>query len=307
VAEAAKGVALIDKLEAYRRMYLIRRTDEVIADRYPEQKMQTPVHLSIGQEAASVGVVMAMEDAHVFAGHRSHAQYLAKGGSLDALVAELYGRESGCCGGRGGSMHIHDRYAGFMGSYPIVGDAASLAVGSAFAARLSGETRQTIAFGGDAVVETGQFWEALNFAALQELQILFVVENNQYATSTPLSQRQPQHNSIWHRTLPFVNSNRVWDGDGVEAVYGATKSMVVHGLPAVLEVRTYRYRGHVTPGYDWDMGYRTEEEVRAHMAEDPLDKLAGEIPRPDLQSIRAKVQKRVHVAFQRAEAAEWPA
>ena len=154
-----------DPIEAYRRIYLIRRVElEIVRRYYPDPKntrespMRCPVHLSIGQEGVAVGVAMAVGKGYAYSTHRCHAHYLAWGGNLDAMVAELYGRATGCSGGRAGSMHLHDASVGFMGTSAIVGSSVSLAVGDAFAGKLAGDDRTTVVFGGDAVLETGQFW-----------------------------------------------------------------------------------------------------------------------------------------------------
>ena len=151
----------LDTTAAYKKMYLCRRVDEEIAQRYggygaAHNPMQTPVHLSLGQESCAVGVIMALPpSAHVYASHRCHAAYLAKGGNLDAMIAELYGKTTGCCGGRGGSMHLRDEEAGFMGAYPIVGDALSISTGSAMAAKMDAKGRVTCVIFGDAAMESG--------------------------------------------------------------------------------------------------------------------------------------------------------
>ena len=189
----------MDKVEAYRRLYRIRRVEEEIARRYypdPNDKtdspMRCPVHLSIGQEGIAVGVAMAVPPgSHAYSTHRCHAHYLAWGGSLDRMIAELYGKATGCSGGLAGSMHLHDESVGFMGTSAIVGSSISLAVGDAFSAKLNKSDRVTVAFGGDAVLETGQFWESLNFATLHSLRLIFVIEDNGLSTATPKELRQP--------------------------------------------------------------------------------------------------------------------
>ena len=254
-----------DQDRANRLLYLCRRTDEEIAVRYggfgaDYNPMQTPVHLSIGQEGAAVGVIMALpEGSHVFASHRNHAAYLAKGSDLDAMIAELYGRATGCCGGRGGSMHLVDEAVGFMGGFPIVGDAISLATGSALAAKLDGSDRTTAVFFGDAAVESGQLWESMNFAMLHGLRLLYVCENNGLATQTPISQRQPP-SSIRYRVGRAVNLTHLADGSDVAVVYTRTGELL-ENLPAFLEVSVYRWKEHVGPGDDWDLGYRKRETL----------------------------------------------
>lgn len=294
-----------DYERAYRGMFLIRRTEEEIVARYDrDQMMKCPTHLSIGQESAAVGVMMALGSAdHAFSNHRCHAHYLAKGGDLDAMIAELYGKETGCTGGWGGSMHLSDEAAGFLGASPGVGDTISIAVGSAMAFKMSGSGNVAVACFGDAAVETGQFWEAVNFAALHHLPLMLVCENNLYATSTHISQRQPA-GSIHQRVKGFMWSSRVED-DEVEDVYRAAL-LCKDNLPGFLEIGTYRYREHVGPHYDWDVGYRTEQEVTEHMAHDPLLTLRGKLEDRAATSIEEQTSVRVVSAFETAIAAPWP-
>ena len=156
----------LSSVEYHRAMLRIRLVEQAIAERYAEQQMRCPMHLCIGQEAIAVGVCAALQpDDKVFSNHRAHGHYLAKGGSLKAMLAELYGRATGCCGGRGGSRHLIDLDAGFMGATPIVGGTVPLAVGSAWAARLQRQPRVTVVFFGDGCFEEGVVHESLNFAA----------------------------------------------------------------------------------------------------------------------------------------------
>jgi len=298
----------LDLARAYDLMSFIRYTEEKIAEKYGgwddtvPHPMRTPVHLSIGQEAASVGVIMALpQDAHVFASHRNHAAYLAKGGDLDAMIAELYGKATGCTGGRGGSMHLWDKNVNVMG-HPIVGDSISLAVGSALAAKMEGTDRVTAVFFGDGAAESGQFWEALNFAAVQKLPILFVCENNEYATHTHIRQRQPD-TYIRKRVAPWLPMVCSADGNEVGKVYDGTRSLL-KSLPAFLEVHTYRYKEHVGPNDDSDLGYRSLEEVEFHKSLDPISQKGFFYFTSDVYegSMKYKVDK----AFVNAEMAPWP-
>ena len=166
-------------LDMLRAMTRIRMVEEEIAKRYPEQQMRCPVHLSIGQEAAAVGVCSALQSTDwAFSGHRNHAHYLAKGGNLKAMLAEIYGKATGCCGGKGGSMHLTDQNAGFIGATPIVGSTVPIAVGAALTAQREGNGRVVVVFLGDGAMEAGVVHESLNFAALKKLPILFACENN---------------------------------------------------------------------------------------------------------------------------------
>jgi len=290
-------------------MYLIRRTEEEIIARYPNQQMRCPVHLSIGQEAPAVAVAMALRPGdHAYSTHRCHAHYLAMGGDLKKMVAELYGKVTGCAKGMGGSMHLVDESVGFMGTSAIVGSSVSLAVGSALAFQLRGTDQCAVAFMGDSVPETGQFWEAVSFAGLHQLPILFVLENNQYATATHINKRQPYHNSgtsMEERVRPF-NVRAYYPRQ--ETVQDTIKSMqwVRDRLPAFLELDTYRYRAHVGMEYDWDQGYRSEAEVKRAMAGDQLDRLREQMDTEATLLIESEITKRVIEAFDAAEAAPYP-
>ncbi|NDB95899.1 MAG: thiamine pyrophosphate-dependent dehydrogenase E1 component subunit alpha [Verrucomicrobia bacterium] len=179
-------------------MLRIRLVEEAIAEAYPRQEMRCPVHLSIGQEAVAAGTAAALARADLaMSGHRSHAHYLAKGGDLRKMIAELMGRQNGCCRGRGGSMHLIDRSVGFMGAVPIVGSTIPIAVGLAFAEKLRGQTRVTAAFLGEAATEEGVFHESANFASLHRLPVLFVCENNLYSVYSPMAVRQPAHRAVF--------------------------------------------------------------------------------------------------------------
>src|SRR3989338_9607744 len=180
-------------LSLYRKLLLIRQTEEKIAEKYQEREMRCPVHLSIGQEAVAVGVCdnLKKEDI-VYSNHRCHAHYLAKGGNLNRMIAEIYGKETGCAKGRGGSMHLIDLAAGFGGATPIVGNSVPIAVGAAFSNKLKGDKNIAVVFLGDGSTEEGVFHESLNFAILKKLPVLFVCENNLFSVYTNLSERQPK-------------------------------------------------------------------------------------------------------------------
>lgn len=256
--------ALSKKL--YFDMLRIRRVEEAIASRYPEQKMRCPVHLSIGQEAVAVGVCKTLlQTDQVISGHRAHAHYLAKGGDLKKMIAEIYGKATGCCKGRGGSMHLVDLEKGMMGSTPIVGGSIPVGVGLAFATALKKENRVTAIFFGEGSTEEGVWAESLNFAALKKLPVLFVCENNFYSVYSPLHVRQPaERNRIAIAAAHGLYTDE-GDGNDVEEVYEKTQTAVQRIRegkgPAFVEFTTYRYREHCGPNFDNHIGYRTQEEA----------------------------------------------
>ncbi len=258
----------------YRSMLRIRRIEESLADRYAEQQMRCPMHLCIGQEAIAVGVCEALKLTDmVYSNHRAHGHYLAKGGNLKALVSEIYGRSTGCCGGRGGSMHLIDLDVNFMGSTPIVGGTVPLAVGAAWAASLKGSQHVTVVFFGDGCFEEGVMHESMNFAALHKLPIVFVCENNKYSVYTELKERQPERPIYKVAESHGLNANQ-GDGNDVEQVFTLSSAAVENarkGLgPQFLEFSTYRWREHCGPNFDDDLGYRSSEEVSAGKASCPL-------------------------------------
>ncbi|MFI4987728.1 MAG: thiamine pyrophosphate-dependent dehydrogenase E1 component subunit alpha [Alphaproteobacteria bacterium] len=261
----------------YRSVHRLRRTEETLAELYREQEMRTPTHFGIGQEAVASGVCEALKrDDVVYSHHRCHNHYLAKGGSIEGLAAELYGRETGCSRGRGGSVHLTARDKGFMVSSAIVGETVAVATGSALAFKMDGVPRIAVTFFGEATCEEGIIYECLNYASIRRLPVFFVCENNLYSTESPLSVRQPAGTDLCERVRTFkIPAERV-DGNDVAAVYAAARR-ALDGIrggegPFFLECMTYRWREHVGPLYDYEMGrtYRSRAELEAWMARCPV-------------------------------------
>lgn len=296
----------------------IRCAEETLADLYKEQEMRTPTHFSIGQEAVAVGVCAALDrDDVVYSGHRCHAHYLAKGGDLLGMVAELYGREIGCARGRGGSVHLNDPAAGVIASSAILGQTMAAAVGSALAFKLDGFERVAVSFFGDGTVEEGIFHESLNFAVVKKLPVLFVCENNGFSTHTRLDVRQPTGIEIHQRARSYGMPSRLVDGNDVFAVHEAARGTVEairkgEG-PVFLECTTYRWREHVGPLWDYDKGYRTKEEVDAWIVRCPIkratERLVSEgVCHPeDVRAMQRECQDEVDRAVAAAKAAPFPA
>jgi pyruvate dehydrogenase E1 component alpha subunit len=274
----------IDKTEVlglFREMLRIRLIEEALADRYAEQEMRCPMHLCIGQEAIAVGVCAAMKhDDVVYGNHRAHGHYLAKGGSLNAMVAELYGKSTGCCGGRGGSMHLIDLEAGFLGSTPIVGGTIPLAVGAAWAAKLKGEARVCTVFFGDGCFEEGVIHESMNFAMLHHLPIIFVCENNDFSVYTRLNERQPER-PIHKVAQAHGLTTYVGDGNDVDAVYEMTQTAIKCARdgkgPQFMEFSVYRWREHCGPSYDDELNYRTQNEIEDGVNSCPIKRYEGKL------------------------------
>ena len=294
--------------DLYKTMLSIRMIEEYIADEYAKQEMRCPMHLSIGQEAVAAGVCSAIEKKDfVFSNHRSHAHYLAKGGDLPRMIAELYGKQTGCASGKGGSMHLVDKEYGFMGAAPIVGSTIPVAVGTAFSAKLRGEDRVTVVFFGEGAVETGVFYESLNFAVLHQLPVLFVCENNLYSVYSPLSVRQP----VGRRIIDIadgigVDSEQI-DGNDVGLVYQKALAAIADIRddrgPAFLECMTYRWREHCGPNFDNSFGYRSQEEFETWQRTCPIESArrileeTSAISEIEIAGLRAANNHRIEEAF----------
>lgn len=301
-----------------RDMIRIRRAEETLADLYPAQEMRTPTHFSIGQEAVAVGVCATLHQADaIYSGHRCHAHYLAKGGNLDAMVAELYGKETGCARGRGGSVHLSDPAAGVLASSAILGQTMAVAVGTALAFAMDGLPRVAVCFFGDGTVEEGIFHETLNFAVVKKVPVLFVCENNGYSTHTRLDVRQPAGVTIQARAAAYGMPSQAVDGNDVFAVYEAAAAAVARcrrgGGPAFLECATYRWREHVGPLWDYDKGYRTKAEVDTWIARCPIQAATrrligdGACTQADVDAMTLASQDEVNRAVAAAKAAPFPA
>jgi TPP-dependent pyruvate/acetoin dehydrogenase alpha subunit len=294
----------------YQAMDLIRRVEERVVDIYPSDKIKSPVHLAIGQESVAVGVCQALRpDDVLFGTYRSHAVYLAKGGDLRAFWAELYGKDTGCARGKGGSMHVIDVAHGFMGTSAVVGSAISQAAGYAYAAKLRRTGQVVVSFFGDGATEAGVFHESLNVAKLRELPILFVCENNGLAIHSRQSVRQAQDN-IWQRAgLYGIPSERL-ERPEVERIYERASVWVDEirrgGGPRFLEVKTYRWRQHVGPNHDWTLGYRDESEAEPWMRDDELARVGALLPADARARIEREVEAEVEDAIAFAEASPFP-
>ncbi|MFO0964560.1 MAG: thiamine pyrophosphate-dependent dehydrogenase E1 component subunit alpha [Gemmataceae bacterium] len=294
----------------YKSLYRIRRLEEEIAHVYPSDRIKSPVHLSIGQEAVSVGVCEALEpDDVVFGTYRGHALYLAKGGNMRRMVAELYGKATGCAGGKGGSMHLVDPEAGVMGMSAVVGSTIPNAVGYAYALRYWRDSRVVVSFFGDGATEEGVFAESLNFAALKRLPVLFVCENNRYAIHTHQSRRQATLDICARAAAHGVRAERIDDND-VLRLFERTRELLTRlrsgDGPFLLEAMTYRWQEHVGPGEDFRLGFRAEEEARPWKDGDQLARLAALVPETERRRIEAAVEEEVFAAFQFAEASPEP-
>jgi len=274
----------------YRAMLRIRRIEEEIARQYHEDRMKTPIHLVIGQEASCVGCAAALEDTDlVYSSHRTHGAYLAKGGDLKAMLSELHCRANGCAGSRGGSMHLIDKRVGMAGTSAIVGGAVPIGTGAALALQMRGERGVVVVFLGDATTEEGVTSESLNFAALKRVPVIFFCENNFYSVQSPLATRQPERDLCRWAAGHAVPAVRV-DGMNVLAVWDATRTAVARartgGGPTFIETTVYRFRAHGGAADDSATGYRSEAERRAWEAVCPVALFGEYLRQADLLDAR---------------------
>ena len=298
-------------------MLRIRIVEERIGQLAVDHIIKTPIHLGIGQEAVAVGVSRHLRSSdRVFGGHRSHSHYLALEGDLDGLVAEILCRESGVAGGRGGSMHLIDQSVGFSGSVPLVGATIPLGVGAALAAKFDGAGDIGVSYFGDGACEEGVLHESLNLAMVLHLPMLFVAENNLYSSHLDIAQRQPDD-----KLSRFAEAHRmrheVVDGNDLVAVAAAAKRLIDPARagegPGFLEAITYRWRGHVGPDENIDVGVRrSAEEVAAWRKRDPIARLrdalieSGSFTCADFTALECAETARIEAAISTALLAKFP-
>lgn len=314
VSERIPGPTREQGLALYREMVLIRRTEEALARAHAAGLVHGACHTYVGEEAVAAGVCAHLrpEDT-VLSTHRGHGHALAKGVSPRALMAELFGRVTGCSRGRGGSMHLFAPEVGLLGTSGIVGPSIVMATGAGYSYRLLGQDRVSVAFFGDGATNNGAFHEGLNLATIWRLPVLFVCENNLYATEVPFETVAGNPDVSARGAAYGLPSVRV-DGNDVRAVHEAAGVAVRRARrgegPTLLECLTYRTRAH-SEGMR-DAGYRTREEVDAWRAQCPIARWrerllgAGEVVATDLDHIDQEVSALVAEAAQFAEASPWP-
>ncbi len=294
-------------LEIFRLMYTIRRFEVEMERTHLDGEIYGPFHSSMGQEAVSVGVCAALRsDDVVTSTHRGHGHAIAKGAELGPICAELWGRSTGYCGGKGGSMHIVSTEHGFVGQSPIIGGSGLLATGAALAFDLTRQSRVAVAFMGDGAVGQGVFHESLNLAAIWRLPVVFVVENNGFAHSFRAAQMQ-LNSQVASRAEGYGIPGAVVDGIDVFAVYAATRAAVERaregGGPTLLEAKCYRWRGHNLG--DAEHLYRPREEVEKARRDDPLDRfrsaISDRISFPTLATVEAEVESQIAQAVRFAD------
>ncbi|PWC53599.1 thiamine pyrophosphate-dependent dehydrogenase E1 component subunit alpha [Azospirillum sp. TSO22-1] len=303
-------------LELFHAMLRIRLVEEAVALRYGELEMRCPIHLSVGQEAVAVGLCAELRRSdQMLSTHRCHAHYLAKGGDLAAMVAELYGREAGCCGGRGGSMNLHDAEAGLLLSSPTIGSAIPVAVGAALAMRQAGQDGVAVTIFGDGAAEEGVLHEAMNFAVLRSLPVLFVLENNLWSIVTTLEHRQPDRPLTDLARAHGIPAETV-DGNDVLAMRAAAARAVARGRrgggPSFLVCDTYRLRDHCEHTLPLPEDAATRAERAAWRERCPIQRLrrpllrSGALTEAMEEAMAIEILAEIEDAFAFARSAPFP-
>jgi pyruvate dehydrogenase E1 component alpha subunit len=299
-----------DLCRIYRSLRLIRRVEEEIAEIYPTDNIKSPVHLSIGQEAVAVGVcdVLRSSDFTTMT-YRGHATYLAKGGDLDGMIAELYGKVTGCGRGKAGSMHLVDMSHNVIGASAVVATTIPIAVGFALAKKKEGRGDIVVAFFGDGATEEGVFSESVNFASLKKLPVLFVMEDNEFAIHSPRHRRWATE-QIGDRMQTYgLPTFSVDDGNVLTIRDAAAKAIAgirAGNGPAFLACKTYRWREHVGPGDDFDAGFRSRETLAAWQKSDQINAVGARLDADNRSRIDTEIEKKIAEAIAFAEASSFP-
>ena len=300
---------LFDIKKAYYLFLLIRRSEEKIIELYNTDKIKSPVHLSIGQEAVAVGVSLALSESDIiFSNYRGHAHFIAREANLDKMWAELYGKSRGTARGKGGSMHLNDYEKNFIPTSAIVSTAVPEAVGYAFALKYKKQEGIVVCYHGDGATDEGVFWESLNFASLHSLPIIFICENNKYAIYSHQNTRS-LNNPIVDRAKAFgVSSIRV-SGNKTKNFFDATldciKQIKKKSQPFLLECMTTRWRDHVGITIP-ELSKAEFEEIENAKNNDDLVELEKQLPEDDVLTINKKVTTEIENAINFAESSNFP-
>jgi len=304
------------RVDLYKTMLKIRLAELKVAQVYPSDKVQSPIHLSIGQEAIAAGLCRAMRQSdHLYGTYRGHAIYLAKGGGLNEMFAELYAKDTGCARGRGGSMHLISLENGLMGCSAIVASTIPLAAGDALAAKMQKKDRVSVVIFGDGAVDEGVFFETLNFAKLKNLPVIFVCENNNYAVHSPVKDRHPQKDLYRLGEGLGIDGYR-HDGLNADGIYAvmtqAIEDVRAGGAPKLFEFMTYRLYEHVGPGKDQHEAYRDQEKLKHALENDSLKQSKAAlqkdfaIPEADFAAWQASLEAEIETAVKFADDSPFP-
>ena len=298
-------------LHQWTAMLRIRRAEEAVSQMIESGEARCPCHLYIGQEAIAAGVCAALDPSDsVWGGHRSHGHYLAKGGSLEAMFAEILGKTTGCSGGRGGSMHLLSAEQGILGTVPIVAGTVPLACGAAMAYKIRSQPHVAVAFFGDGTLEEGHVHESMNLAALYRLPVIFICENNLYSSHMHWTERRVADNLDRAGEFHSIPGGRI-DGNDVEAVFVAASAAVAMARngegPSFLECRTFRWKGHVGASSDIDVGLKRRGELSEWILKDPVDRVEARLRESGIADFdEHEIRDEIETALDRARAAHLP-
>ena len=299
--------------QTYYILKKIRMVEEKIAAEYPSNQIRCPTHLSIGQEGVPAALFTILNnDDFAVSTHRGHAHYLSKGGNLKKMIAEIYGKKTGCAGGKGGSMHLIDKNRGFMGTSAIVGNSIPMGVGLGLSLKLQNKKNVSCVFIGDGAVEEGVFYESLNFAVLKELPVIFICENNLYSVYSPLDVRQPKGRSIHLLARSIGAKTLKADGNNVlraREILNEIIEEIREGTSSTwfVEFDTYRWREHCGYQFDNNIGYRSEEEFQFWKLKDPIELFKKEVEgKVDFKIIDEFIMQEIHDAFESAKSDPFP-
>ena len=303
-------------MDDLKQMYVIRRVEEIIGDNIVTGVIKCPCHLGIGQEATAVGLSRYLRSSdRVFGGHRSHTHYLGLRGSVYKLFAETLGKLDGCSKGMGGSMHLYDPSIGFGGSVPIVGASVPIATGAALAAKKDKLGDIAVSYLGDSACEEGAVQESFNLASVMKLPIIFVVENNLFASHMHIDLRQP-HNSTARYAEAHGIPFKVIDGNNLTDIYKTSMEAVKYCRenkgPYFIEAMTYRWRGHVGPREDTDVGVKRKDDLNTWKKRDPIRRLKDSLinknvlSENDFNEITKLIDKNLVEQWQKALDAPYP-
>lgn len=309
------GLSLKEKLKIFEVCSLIRLTELEISKRYHENKMRCPVHLSVGQEGVPAALTICLKSKdYAVSTHRSHAHYISKSGDIKKMIAEIYGKSTGCSGGKGGSMHLVDKKNGFMGSSSIVGNSIPLGVGLGLSLKLKKKKNISVIFLGDAAVETGAFFESVNFAVIKNIPVIFVCENNLYSVYTHLQDRQPKKRKIYKMASGIGIDSYCFDGSTPFLFAGKLKKIIEKvrkkSQPCFIEFSTYRYLEHCGPFNDDDLNYRSSNEIKYWKNKDPYINTKKILMKENLLQQIKRIEKKnlriVKSSFEFAEKSKFP-
>jgi len=302
-------------VKLYRTMITIRKFEERAAKLHEQGKIPGNIHLYVGEEAVAAGVIMSLNpDDKITSTHRGHGHMIAKGGNVKAMMAELYGKETGCCKGKGGSMHIADFSIGSLGASGIVAGGIPIATGSALASKLDRDGKVTVCFLGEGASNQGSFHECLNMASLWKLPVLFVIENNMYAITSPI--KETVAGKLENRGKPYDIPTKTIDGNNVLEVYEKSIEMVKHARigsgPSLLICNTYRLLGHFAGEQVLPWRYRTKDEISQWREKCPIKRFKEYLIQQNLldsdvlDTIDLKVKKLIEESVEFAEVSTYP-